>query len=291
VFRLAHFSDPHLGPLPRVALRELASKRLIGYFNWHRKRGEDFRPDVLAALIGDMRQRQPDHIVVTGDLVNIGLDAEFASAGRWLADLGPPRDVTVVPGNHDAYVRGAVASYSESWAAHMLADEAIDANVKFPFVRRRGPVALVGVSTAIATAPFMATGRIGAEQSAALRDILAELAAEGRFRVVLIHHPPLAGSAPWHRRLVDAELAVGPIAEAGAELVIHGHDHRTSVAAIESARGPVPVVGAPTPSAAFGAYLLFDIDGAPGEWSCAMTERGVRGREGSVETIAERRLG
>src|SRR3990172_6530337 len=98
MFRLAHFSDPHLGPLPAVALRDLASKRLLGYLNWRRKRGSEFRPEVLEALVADMRQQRPDHIVVTGDLVNLGLHAEFVGASRWLATLGPHKDVTVIPG-------------------------------------------------------------------------------------------------------------------------------------------------------------------------------------------------
>ncbi|RVC83466.1 metallophosphoesterase, partial [Mesorhizobium sp. M4A.F.Ca.ET.022.05.2.1] len=38
MFRLAHISDVHLGPLPGVTYRELASKRVVGYVNWQRNR-------------------------------------------------------------------------------------------------------------------------------------------------------------------------------------------------------------------------------------------------------------
>ena len=38
VFRIAHLSDPHLGPLPTVRLKDLASKRLTGYLNYRRNR-------------------------------------------------------------------------------------------------------------------------------------------------------------------------------------------------------------------------------------------------------------
>jgi 3',5'-cyclic AMP phosphodiesterase CpdA len=289
-FTLAHLSDPHLPPLPAARLRDLANKRALGYLNWTRNRHKYHRREVLDALVADMQAQRPDHIAVTGDLVNLALEAEFSPAQAWLENVGAPRHVTVIPGNHDAYVRGAVASYSESWAAHMLADEAIDTSVKFPFVRRRGPVAIIGVSTAVATGPFMATGRIGAAQSKALAKILAGLSTEGLFRVVLIHHPPLAGSSRWHRRLVDLELAQSPIMEAGAELVIHGHDHKTSVAEMAGQKGMVPVVGAPAPSSEHGAYLLFDIDGSPGHYSCTMTERGAQKPDGSIDVISERRL-
>ena len=38
MFRLAHLSDIHLGPLPELSFRELASKRVTGWYNWQRNR-------------------------------------------------------------------------------------------------------------------------------------------------------------------------------------------------------------------------------------------------------------
>ncbi|MEX2319542.1 MAG: metallophosphoesterase, partial [Bauldia sp.] len=96
---LAHISDVHLGPLPAVRWRELASKRAFGYLNWSRSRARIFEADILAAIVADVRASRPDHIAVTGDLVNIGLDAEYDTALDWLHALGDPHDVTVVPGN------------------------------------------------------------------------------------------------------------------------------------------------------------------------------------------------
>src|SRR5260370_24842977 len=106
-FVLAHLSDPHLGPLPPPGVRELASKRLFGYINWRRSRRRLHRRDALDAITRDLHGRQPDHVAITGDLVNIALPAEFAHARHWLETLGAPADVSVVPGNHDAY--GAAA--------------------------------------------------------------------------------------------------------------------------------------------------------------------------------------
>ena len=37
-FKLAHLSDPHLPPLPKARLSELAGKRVLGYLNWTRNR-------------------------------------------------------------------------------------------------------------------------------------------------------------------------------------------------------------------------------------------------------------
>ncbi|WP_407050169.1 metallophosphoesterase family protein [Methyloraptor flagellatus] len=124
MFRLAHISDPHLGPLPEPRLRELIGKRVLGYLNWRLNRGRGgMRPAVLDALVADLRAHAPDHVAVTGDIVNIALDAELEPARQWIASLGSPHDVSVVPGNHDAYVPGALHRATESWGDYMCGDD------------------------------------------------------------------------------------------------------------------------------------------------------------------------
>ena len=89
-FTLAHLSDPHLPPLPRPRLSDLAGKRMLGYLNWTRNRHKFHRRPVLDALVSDMLAQAPDHIAMTGDLVNLALEAEFAPARRWLESVGTP---------------------------------------------------------------------------------------------------------------------------------------------------------------------------------------------------------
>src|ERR1700747_3223858 len=161
MFVLAHLSDPHLGPLPRARLVELAGKRAAGFFNWRRKRHRIHRADVLARLTADPKGEAADHIAVTGALVNISLAAEYAPARAWLTSLGPPHDVTLVPGNHDIYVRAALAFQATHWEEFMRGADAAAPGPRFPFVRRRGPLAIIGLSTAVPTPPLMATGRLG----------------------------------------------------------------------------------------------------------------------------------
>jgi 3',5'-cyclic AMP phosphodiesterase CpdA len=155
----------------------------------------------------------------------------------------------------------------------------------FPYLRVRGPAALIGVSTAVPTAPFLATGRLGAPQIARMAELLAGAAAQ--FRVVLIHHPPHVVPQSRLKRLVDAAAFREAIATVGAELVIHGHDHRGSLAWIDGPRGRVPVIGVPSASAAFGTdhdaagYNLYRIGGCPGDWTCEVARRGL-GADGAV---------
>ena len=166
MFVLAHLSDPHLAPLPKPRWPELIGKRATGYVNWQRKRRLIHRADVLARIVADLKAQAPDHIAVTGDLVNIALRGRIRAGARlsWKRS-GPPHDVTLVPGNHDAYVRSTARSPRQHWGDYMCGD---DPRAEFPFLRRRGPLALIGLSTAVPTPPFMATGRLGAGQIARL---------------------------------------------------------------------------------------------------------------------------
>jgi 3',5'-cyclic AMP phosphodiesterase CpdA len=299
MFVLAHLSDPHLGPIPTPRARELANKRGLGFINWYRGRHAIHRPEVLALVERDIAEHNVDHIAVTGDLVNLALTAEFAAAHQWLARLGPPERVTVVPGNHDAYVRAAAAHPLRYWGDYMRGDAdgpitTPGAATHFPFVRRRGPVALVGLSTAVPTGPLMATGRLGADQLMRLADVLAALGREGAFRVVLIHHPPVSRFKQHMKRLIDAGPLRRIIAEHGAELVLHGHAHVHLLAWLDGPNGRVPAVGVPSASAAEdphghpAAYNLYAIERAGNGWRCEAVTRGVA--DGAVTEIERRSL-
>ena len=85
---LAHLSDPHLPPLPAARLHELIGKRALGYANWQRNRHTIHRRELLDQLVSDLHIQQPDHIAITGDLVNLALPAEFAPARSCICWLG-----------------------------------------------------------------------------------------------------------------------------------------------------------------------------------------------------------
>jgi 3',5'-cyclic AMP phosphodiesterase CpdA len=277
MFTLAHLSDPHLAPLPAPHWTELLNKRLTGYINWQRRRRFIHDAGVLAKIVADLKAQQADHIACTGDLANIALPEEFARGRVWLERLGDPQHVSLVPGNHDAYVRGALVDAARAWGPYMFGDDAAG----FPYLRRRGPLALIGLSTAVPTAPGLATGRLGTRQLAALAPLLANLKHENLFRIVLIHHPPVS-AAHWHKLLLDADALKRVIAEHGADLLLHGHDHLAMVNWLAGPNGTrVPAVGVPSASAAPGiaknaaGYNLYRVDGSPGAWRCEMISRGI----------------
>lgn len=251
-FILAHLSDAHIGPIPRPNLAELLGKRMTGYVNWLNKRAEQHDMDLLARLVEDIAAQCPDHVAMTGDIVNIGLEGEFTLAKQWLEGLGAPNDVSFSPGNHDAYVKSSMPYVASVFAPWTTSDE--DAGEDYPYLRRRGDVALIGLSSGVPTAPFVASGRLGERQREALATLLDKTKAEGLARVVLIHHPPHRGGARRLRGLQDAEQLEAVIARHGAELVLHGHNHKQSVHYLAGPEGRVPVVGVASASAKAGAH-------------------------------------
>jgi 3',5'-cyclic AMP phosphodiesterase CpdA len=280
-FTLAHLSDPHLPPLPAAGLFELAGKRALGYLNWKRNRHRYHRRDVVDVLMSDLQAQMPDHIAITGDLVNLALEAEFAPALAWLQIVGPPDRVTVVPGNHDAYVRATAHRLTETWGSYLAGDDTIGRGDDiFPALRRRGPLALIGVSSGVPTPPLMATGWLGRSQMYALERMLATLASEQIFRVLLIHHP--LRSSARAKRLTDSAGLLALLKQYGVELVLHGHDHVHSTIWVEGPNGSsIPVVGVPSASAlAHGrypdaAYNLFSISRDGEAWRCRQIVRGI----------------
>ena len=306
MFTLAHLSDIHLPPLPGLRLRDIRLKRLTGFANWHHKRKHLHLRATLDAIVSDIQAQQPDHIAVTGDLVNIGLQQEHDAALDWLRSVGRPEDVSVVPGNHDAYVRMPRDAGFMRWRDYMmsnpqgavLAAGATDqSEAGFPYVRRFGGVVIIGLCSGVPTPPIVAAGRLGRKQLSRLADLLALAGRHNLVRVVLIHHPPLPGQAPWLRALERAKHVAAVLSEHGAELVLHGHNHRNSLAWCPLAGGDkaVPVVG--VASASIGVYRheplarynLFRLRQADARIELELTTRGLAQAGGPVVEL-ERKM-
>ena len=247
IFTFAHLSDLHATPVAPRGLGVLASKRLLGWLSWRLRRSRAHRPEVLEALLGDLRETRPDQVVITGDLTNISLPSEFPLALAWLRRIGSPDRVSAVPGNHDAYVCVPREISWDLWSDYLLSDPASEAGgtaqLRFPSLRVRGPLAIVGLNSAVPTGPFIASGALGSEQLERLERLLAELARGEHFRLLLIHHPPLRGEESRRRSLDDAEALAAVLSRTGVDLVVHGHLHRTRISSLPGPAGPIPVVG------------------------------------------------
>jgi len=289
IMRIAHVSDPHLPINGRPAAYRMVNKRAIGWMSWRHRRSRVHRQHVLDALAKDLAEVQADHVVVTGDLGNISLAAEFEAAGRWLNGMGDPDSVTVIPGNHDAYVGRPWGATLAQWAPFMTGDGGVWAAepseaTQFPFIRRRPPIALIGLCSAIPTPPGFASGKLGRRQRSELADILRRLGDEGLFRILMLHHPPVSDGVSPLGRLADARAFAEIIAVFGVELILHGHNHRFQVHSLRGPIGPVPVIGAPSASAMprpgkhAGGYCVYEIDRVSSESGFRITLRSCDGQ-------------
>jgi 3',5'-cyclic AMP phosphodiesterase CpdA len=284
-FTIAHITDPHLSPAPMPGFADLRLKRVMGFINWKggRRRRNDM--EMLARLVADLRAQRPDHVAVTGDLVNIGMPAEFRRAASWMETLGEATDVSFVPGNHDAYVRASMPLLEATFAAWTTGD-APRGGSTYPYLRVRREIAIIGLTSAVPTGPLLATGRLGKTQLEAFAALLDETGAKGLARVVLIHHPPIVGATPPLRGLSDAVEFERIVRDRGAEAILHGHTHQQAVRSLASraARtvgGAVPVLGAPSAAAAArdpryrAAYHLVRLERDGERWRVSARARGL----------------
>ncbi len=269
MFRLAQVSDPHFQSFRDVKLRDLLGKRAIGGLNLLLRRRHKHSMALLQSLLEDLRGRSVDHLALTGDLCNIALESEWSAALRWIdGSQLSSEQVTVIPGNHDAYVPKVVAAgvFERMFAAYQTAQMRVDQAV-YPFVRLRGEVALLCVSTAVPTGDLGAWGKLGAAQLARLESLLEAPEVKGRRRVLLIHHPPLVHRPGEDRNLRDRQELQALLARTGVDLILHGHDHRDFFAQLPGPGGTaIPVVGAGSASYNGGAdrrsrYHIFELEG------------------------------
>jgi 3',5'-cyclic AMP phosphodiesterase CpdA len=300
---IAHLSDIHLAPLVGLGVGHVNLKRALGLANWLLKRRHVHLRSVVDRLVADLQAQAVDHIVVSGDLTNLGLPGEHAHALEWLRTLGPPERVSVVPGNHDIYCRLRRDPGVERWRAYMTGDlegaRVVEGAVSgFPYVRIVGGLALIGVNSAVPTRPGEAIGEVGVAQLEALGRTLARLAATGRRRLVVIHHPPLPGQADSRRGLRDAARLEQTLVRHGPDLVIHGHNHIDMNAVRRTPDGrSMHVVGIASASIGraykhepLGRYNLIRLDPAARDGTIEIVSRGIVAPDGPVVDVGRRTL-
>jgi 3',5'-cyclic AMP phosphodiesterase CpdA len=274
--RVAHISDLHVLALDGAVPFRLFNKRATGYANlrWNRKHAH--KSEVVRSIAEHLSRSEIDHVVISGDVSNLALESEFEAVRAILDDvLGlPPGAVTLVPGNHDVYTRGAeknrrFARYFERYLASDLPQHATEQpGGKFPIVKLSGRAAVIGLSSALARPPFVASGRLGEDQLRALERILASPEVKERFPIIVVHHP-VHNPPTWLKArlegLADAARLKQLLAPLSRGLLLHGHLHRRIHRKLATLRGHVDVIGAtsaslihPSPARMAG-YNLYEL--------------------------------
>ena len=275
--RIAHFSDLHLLSLDGVGAHRFLNKRLSGYANLRFKRNHVHRSAYVRAIAQEIKRRNVDHVCITGDLTNLALEQEYELAKRVIEDdLGlDPRDVTIVPGNHDLYTRGALRSgrFTTYFAKYLVSDLpelAVDIGVGlFPVVKLRGPAAIIGLSSAVPRLPLVAAGALGRTQLEAFARVLDHPEVVRRTPVIALHHP-VHNPQSWLKTMLeglhDADELWQKLDRLGRGMILHGHLHRRIQRRHATRSGSLHHVGATSASlqheddARMAGFNVYEID-------------------------------
>jgi 3',5'-cyclic AMP phosphodiesterase CpdA len=261
--RLVHLTDPHLTKPPdwrTLAGRSHLGKRYLGYASWVRKRRKLLRREWLDELIGEIESLEPDRLLITGDLTQIGTAEEIAEAGGWLESLGDPDRVCFVPGNHDTYAGESWSNLLGCWSEYLPGGSG-----SYPTVKQQDGITVIGLTSAVPTRPLSACGLLGSSQLAALEAVLE--AQTDTFTILLLHHPPLPGMEKFRKRLRDAAALESLVERYPVNLVLHGHQHRNRSAE----RHGVKVFCTAPASAENASFRVFDVNREEDGWRVAAT--------------------
>lgn len=241
-YTIAHITDLHIPSPQKFEQGDKNIKRMLGHLSWERNRKTKHLAKVLDALREDLKELDPDYICITGDQTNLGLHNEFVASEKWIDDLGvSEKRISVIPGNHDAYGPGFKQNFKKFWGKWMKSDDGVK---EYPYIRRTGPVAIIGLSSAIRTLPFSAKGAISKEQFKRLEQVLKKIGEEELPRIILCHHPIQKGAAKRRKSLWFSKKIRNLLAKEGCELVLHGHNHKIHHDMIDGPNGSIPVLGA-----------------------------------------------
>ena len=257
--KIAHLSDLHLLALQGVPARRFMNKRFTGWLNLRLKRGSIHRSEYVRAIAREIARLDVDHVVVTGDLTNLALESEYELARELFEnELGlDPSRITIVPGNHDMYTRGAMTSrrferYFGLWLESDLPELAVEAGAgRFPVVKLRDGVAIVSLSSAVPRLPLVAAGELGQAQRDALARVLAHPEVTRRTLVLALHHPVVHR---WSRikthleGLRDTTELLAQLQDVPRGLLLHGHLHRRIQRPVPTTAGKLLQVGATSAS-------------------------------------------
>jgi 3',5'-cyclic AMP phosphodiesterase CpdA len=275
--RLIHLTDPHLTSLESFSFLTVKGKRKSGYLSWYRKRQFIHRTEILERLTQAVHDESPDQILLTGDLIHIGLEDEIIQAASWLRRLGAPEQVMLIPGNHDNYAPDSLAAMNRHWCDYLPAQKAgiNHYTTAYPVIRTAGGLRLVGVNTSCVTRIFSAEGELGKAQLSRLPDALggpvsgpaSESPQRSEFTCLLIHHPPLPGMTQQRKALRDAGDLQLVIEQQQPDLVVYGHLHCNR----EGQHGKVRTFCTASASSVNDAsYRVFEVEKTDEGWHCHM---------------------
>ncbi len=223
--RIAHLSDVHL--LDRHPHRSGARYRLSTRFV---SVGRPLDASARAAKLARALEvaKDADHVVVSGDLTELGDPAEFEHFAEVLHASGiPAENVTLVPGNHDAYTSDA--GWRRALEGPLRAFRVGSAEEPGKIVERGG-VALLPIDTSFFQNIALAGGVFTREAARAVEGRLEDPALRDKHVLLVLHHSPVHRhgnrALSWIDGLRGCTHLLDLLARHPRVQVLHGHLHQ-----------------------------------------------------------------
>jgi 3',5'-cyclic AMP phosphodiesterase CpdA len=181
-------------------------------------------PKVVDGVNAWLEAQQPDLVIVSGDFTQRARIEQFRQASAWLNRLraaGWP--ILAVPGNHDVPLYDVFTRF----AAPLHRYKKYISNDLCPWFEN-DEVAVLGINTARSLT--FKDGRINREQMALIRERFAAVPAN-RTKILVTHHPlyamPIGEGGELNEAVGRHADAVKAVCEAGVNIALAGHFHRT----------------------------------------------------------------
>jgi len=289
--RLIHLTDPHLSSLSGQSFRSMRGKRKTGYLSWSRKRQFIHRRETLEQLTHAVHQESPDQVILTGDVIQVGLAEEVAEVAEWLRRLAPADQLLFVPGNHDVYATGSWIAIRNDWNFILPPSPATSqdsSSAGYPVIRTQQDVALIGISTACVTPVFSARGEVGEAQRERIKHALESAEQQDQLACLAMHHPPLQGMSKWRKSLRDTSAMEQLLQQFQPAMVLCGHLHHNEVRLAGTQSESTRVYCTASASDVSGSsFRVVDIHRAPDSWEITMTLKTWQDKTGRYD-VAEK---
>ena len=225
VSRIAHLSDVHMLDARPSRSRAGFSMR-VRFVSIGRPLDALERTRKLVRALDAAKRSGADHIVISGDLTEIGAPEEFEAFAEVLHDGGvDPDRVTLVPGNHDAYASRDGWKRALAGPLAAFARGAADEPGK---IVERGGVCFVPLDVTRVQPVTRSAGELTPHAAEVLEKRLDDPWFRDRAVVIVQHHPPFShttGAWQWMDGLSGGARLMALLARLPNVHALHGHLH------------------------------------------------------------------
>ena len=225
---IGHISDIHWLDTTGARWTDFLNKRLTGGLNLLLGRAKTHTKEAAQCALETLKSAGCDHLIITGDLSNLALTAEFNSVNRVIHRFFDDARLTIVPGNHDFYTYESFRAHRFEKLIYQPGNFDVGMTRRWPFVNIVGDIAIIGLNSARPRPWFVAGGILGSEQLNDLQKILKRSEVSSRFKIIALHHnlfQVVTAPGECFRNLRERKELI-EIAQANhVDLIVHGHDH------------------------------------------------------------------